>query len=541
MNRADTVAGLTKAPELIARIRAVSCSLGAVVSVFGVLMLVGWASGLERATPYGGGPLMKVNAALCCILAGLALALVPLDGRWRSVARAAAAVTVVLGAVTIAEWVLSVDLGIDEFLFQDVTGAYTSVPGRMAPNTALAFSLLGAALLLPRDHGRQARLARGLAVVALAIGAVALAGHLYGVSPLFAVARRTAMALPAACGIVALGIGVLLSHTEAGAGALMVCESSGGGLMRRLLPLAAVVPVALAIPAQAGVRTGLLDQAYASALVTVGLTGVLVWMVARSALTVELREVALRETAARLAAREAELSAANRELEAFSYSVSHDLRSPLRSIDGFGLALVEDCGAALPAVGVSHVERIRAATQRMGRLIDDLLQLSRMTRAEMHQEPVDLTAMAASVAAELARNAPDRRVAFEIEEGLAVTGDANLLRVVLDNLLGNAWKFTARKAEATITVGRTTRDGRPAFFIRDTGAGFDMAYAGKLFGAFQRLHGAGEFAGTGIGLATVQRIIRRHGGEVWAEGAVGQGATIMFSLSGVHHGQGAAS
>lgn len=347
------------------------------------------------------------------------------------------------------------------------------------------------------------------------------------------------MALPAALGIVALGLGVLLSRADGGAFALLVSEGSGGGLVRRLLPLAGLVPVALAIPAQVGVRTGLLDQAYASALVTVGLTGALVWMVSRSALAVELREVALREVAARLAARETELSAANRELEAFSYSVSHDLRSPLRSIDGFGLALVEDCAASLPPAGVSHVERIRAATQRMGQLIDDLLQLSRMTRAEMHHEPVDLTVLATSVAVDLARTAPERRVAFVVEPGLAATGDANLLRVVLENLLGNAWKFTGKHPEATITVGRTMRDGHAAFFVRDTGAGFDMAYAGRLFGAFQRLHAAGEFAGTGIGLATVQRIVRRHGGEVWAEGAVGQGATFTFTLPDARREQGA--
>jgi light-regulated signal transduction histidine kinase (bacteriophytochrome) len=162
-----------------------------------------------------------------------------------------------------------------------------------------------------------------------------------------------------------------------------------------------------------------------------------------------------------------------------------------------------------------------------------------MTRAEMRQEAVDLTALATSVAAELTRTAPGRHVTFEIEPGMTATGDVSLLRIVLENLLGNAWKFTSRRPEARITVGRTTRDGCPAFFVRDTGAGFDMAYAGKLFGAFQRLHGAGEFAGTGIGLATVQRIVRRHGGEVWAEGAVGQGATLTFSLPGAPPPQGA--
>jgi len=538
---ASTTVAWPASPALTARYRAAARAIGVAIAALGALVLLGWANNLEHAFSFGVGPLMKANAAACFFLAGLSLTLVHLDGRARAIAALFAAVTVAVGLATIAEWVLSVDLGFDQLLFDDPSKAYTSVPGRIAPNTALAFSLLGVALLLLREQGWRLQLARWLVVVAIGIGAIASAGYLYGVSPLFRVAQHTAMALPAALGIVVLGTGVLLARPDAGATALLVSEGSGGSLARRLLPLAAVVPIALALPAQAGVRGGLLDQAYASALVTVGLTGVLVWIIARSAHAVELREAVLRETAARLAAREAELSASNRELEAFSFSVSHDLRSPLRSIDGFSLALAEDCAAALPAEGAGHLARIRAATQRMGRLIDDLLQLSRVTRTEMRREPVDLSAVVREVGEELARTAPERRVDLEIEAGLGATGDPTLLRIALENLLGNAWKFTARHASARITFGRTTRDGRPALFVRDDGAGFDMAYAAKLFGAFQRLHGTGEFPGTGIGLATVQRIVRRHGGEVWAEGAVEQGATLTFTIPSGDQEQGEAA
>jgi light-regulated signal transduction histidine kinase (bacteriophytochrome) len=270
--------------------------------------------------------------------------------------------------------------------------------------------------------------------------------------------------------------------------------------------------------------------------------------VVASARSVEARDAVRREREreverlnAVLEHRAVELSAVNRELEAFCYSVSHDLRSPLRSIDGFGQALVEDCAAALPTTGHDHVRRIRASTQRMGQLIDDLLQLSRVTRTELRRERVDLSALACEIAAEHARAAPERRVTFAIAEGLAAEGDPSLLRVALENLLGNAWKFTSGHAEARIVVGRTERGGRPAFFVRDDGAGFDMAYAGKLFGAFQRLHGMSEFAGTGIGLATVQRIVRRHGGEIWAEGAVEKGATFTFTLPAPGQPEGEAS
>jgi len=232
----------------------------------------------------------------------------------------------------------------------------------------------------------------------------------------------------------------------------------------------------------------------------------------------------------RVLERTAELEAANGELEAFSYSVSHDLRAPLRSIDGFCQVLIEDYTDRLDASGKDYLQRVRTASQRMAELIDGLLDLSRVTRATMSREPVDLTDLAASVVAELTRAKRDRTVTFEVQEGLQATGDARLLRLLVDNLLNNAWKFTSKHETARIEFGSTTLDGRQVFFVRDDGAGFEMAYANKLFGPFQRLHGAHEFEGTGIGLATVQRIVSRHGGKVWAEGEAEQGACFYFTL-----------
>jgi signal transduction histidine kinase len=229
--------------------------------------------------------------------------------------------------------------------------------------------------------------------------------------------------------------------------------------------------------------------------------------------------------------RTTQLEATNKELEAFSYSVSHDLRSPLRSIDGFSLALLEDYGERLDATGQDYLQRVRAATQRMGQLIDDLLSLARVSRSELHHEHVDFSALTAAIADALQQEYPDRQVEAIIAPGLVGHGDARLLQIVLENLLGNAWKFTAKCPCATIEFGTVPYNGQMAFFVRDNGAGFDMAYANKLFGAFQRLHGLAEFSGTGIGLATVQRIIHRHGGHVWAESVVGQGATFYFTVS----------
>lgn len=232
----------------------------------------------------------------------------------------------------------------------------------------------------------------------------------------------------------------------------------------------------------------------------------------------------------RVADRTAQLEAVNKELEAFSYSVSHDLRAPLRHINGFSQALIEDYGDKLDAGAKSYLKQVREASQEMAQLIDDVLELARVTRTEMKREKVDLTTVARRVIADLEKTNGQRKVAVEIEEGLSTRGDKRLLQVALVNLLGNAWKFTTRRNAAEIYFGRAERNGEQVYVVRDNGAGFDMAHANKLFLAFQRLHTAGDFEGTGIGLATVQRIIGRHGGRVWAEGEVNKGATFYFTL-----------
>lgn len=225
------------------------------------------------------------------------------------------------------------------------------------------------------------------------------------------------------------------------------------------------------------------------------------------------------------------LEATNKELEAFSYSVSHDLRAPLRRLEGLSLALLEDCSDRLDETGKDYLKRIRGEIERMGQLIEDLLQLALTACAELRREPVDLSALAASRAEEVRKQWPGRQVELIVEPDLKTDGDCRLLGIVLDNLLGNAWKFTSRRERAIIEVGAERLDGKTIYFVRDNGAGFDMAYAGKLFGVFQRLHTVTEYPGTGIGLALVQRIIHRHGGRVWAEGTEGKGATVYFTLS----------
>jgi PAS domain S-box-containing protein len=239
----------------------------------------------------------------------------------------------------------------------------------------------------------------------------------------------------------------------------------------------------------------------------------------------------IRELNEDLEQRASQLEAANRELEAFSYSVSHDLRAPLRTIDGFSLALLEDFGEQLPDEGRNYLMRIRTAAQRMAQLIDDLLNLSRLTRAPLNPEPTNLSKIAQQVLQNLQREATDRVVNLAIEPNIIADCDPRLIKVVFENLLSNAWKFTSRQEMAQIEFGQLDdpQNGH-VYFVRDNGAGFDMAYVNKLFGAFQRLHTNSEFPGIGIGLAIVQRIINRHGGRIWAEGVVNGGATFYFTL-----------
>jgi PAS domain S-box-containing protein len=228
--------------------------------------------------------------------------------------------------------------------------------------------------------------------------------------------------------------------------------------------------------------------------------------------------------------RTAQLEAANKELEAFAYSVSHDLRSPLRGIHGWSAALLEDFADQLNGDARHCLERVRSEAQRMSQLIDDLLRLSRVARAPLARQSVDLTALARTIADNLREIHAGRRIEFTIQSGLTASGDAQLLEIALTNLLGNAAKFTAKRPAARIELGCTENGGPPAFHVRDNGAGFDMAYADSLFAPFQRLHRASEFPGTGIGLATVKRIIQRHGGRVWADAQVDGGATFYFTL-----------
>lgn len=239
---------------------------------------------------------------------------------------------------------------------------------------------------------------------------------------------------------------------------------------------------------------------------------------------------AFNQMTVKLKERTTHLEEAIDEVESFAYSASHDLRTPLRSIDGFSLAILEDYSLKLDETGKDYLARVRAAAQKMSEVIDAMILISHLTRMEMHRETVNMSAIAKTTAQELEKMAPDRKAEFVIAQGVTATGDSQMLRTAMENLLGNAWKFTGQHPTARIEFGITQMEGKTTYFVRDDGAGFDMTYVDKLFKAFERLHTESEFTGIGIGLATVKRIIHRHGGKVWAKGEIENGATFYFTL-----------
>lgn len=534
-------------PRLVRRYHLVGSVAAVSAAVGGALVLLGWSFELEtlkRLLP--GRVAMNPASAAAFLAAGCALTLRHVMKRVPSWARRA--VWVVGGAVAlvglsrlIAYW-LALDFGLDSLLFRDSL-ARESPPNRMAPNTAFAFGLIGAAMLaVDRPHRAAVRAAEALSLLTLIMALITLTAYAYRVPDLAQISTFIPMALNTALGFIATSLAVSLVEPERGLTRSLVADAEGGRLARRLLPASLILPAGLAWLGIQGQARNVFDlQTGISAMVGLGtlLLGALILWTAETMIhsetlraTAERREAKLQRA---LRHRAQQIEAANAELEAFSYSVSHDLRAPLRSITGFSQALLEDHADQLNGEARDYLDRVARAGQRMAGLIDDLLRLSRVARADMQRVDVDLSALAEDRVAQLRSDEPARLVDVIIEDGLHAHGDRELLRIALDNLLENAWKYTSRSDNPRIELGRggSTPEGAPIFFIRDTGAGFDMAHAHKLFSPFQRLHAEAEFHGSGIGLATVQRVMRRHGGRAWAEGEVGRGATFFFTLDPV--------
>lgn len=524
--------------------------LGAVVASAGSVVLVLWSlHSPVLASSAIGWP--RANAALAFLVGGVSLMLVAPEDSGplaRRLGRLGGLFVALVGGLTLIEHTAGVDFGIDEILVKAIPETRSFwPPGRMAPNSSLSFVLTGAALALVDVDGRGLRPTPILGALAFLLAFVAGLVYLFRAGPLLVGLARHAAMMPLTAGLLAaLSAGILFLRPKQGLLAVLLSDSAGSAMARRLLPAAVIVPAVLGLLTTRTRVLGLYDAAFETVLQAAGSVAILTVVVARNAFALhrsdlERRRVTaeLEQHAAALAAlkdeleervrrRTRELEAANAELESFSYSVSHDLRAPLRWVDGFSQALLEDYGDRIDDTGREYLRHVREASQRMGELIDALLTLSRATRRELVPTRVDLSAEARDIVDELRREAPERRASVSIRPGIVAEGDPVLLHQALDNLLRNAWKFTRTRPEARITLD-VTEDGH-AVYLRDNGVGFDPGYAHKLFRPFERLHSDEEFEGTGIGLAIVRRIIRRHGGEVWATGAPGAGATFYFTL-----------
>jgi PAS domain S-box-containing protein len=636
-----------------ARLTVAACC--SITSLLAVSDLVGWAFHLHWLKGLGlGSATMKPNTAAGLLLAALAVWLTA-NGRLGWIVRAVGIVLVAVTLLTLAEYLWHVDLHIDQVFFKDTPGVASSAPERMSLAGAFCLMGLGVALLLAQI-GRP-RASQAFAIAVIAGTAVAVLGYGYGVQAL-SFSPFNDMAVNTAISLLALGLGVLFAQPAIGVMALLGNQGGGGVAVRRLLPVAVILPIAAGLLGRAGWRLGLYDvnfamgvtvalimvissllvvqiaravgradthsrqsearlesvlQAAAEAILAVDQAGSIVLANPRAEqmfgygkgelighpiealLPDRLRDVhaahlggfmvnphsrtmgaalelwarrrdgsefpveislgpvagdeplvsaivtdittrrraqeAVRELTRdlehRVEERTAELQTAKDEMESFSYSVAHDLRAPVRAIAGFARILLEE---ESPNAGqTSHyLERMRENAQRMGTLIDDLLALSRLGRQEVNAQEVATRELVQRVVADVGG---DGAVEFVVGDLPPCQADPGLLKIVLVNLISNAVKFSRGQAAPRVEIGFGSNGGGPAYYVRDNGAGFDMAYAGKLFGVFQRLHSDEEFEGTGIGLATVHRIVQRHGGRVWAEGAVDEGATFYFTLS----------
>jgi signal transduction histidine kinase len=517
---------------------AITTAGGLLCVAIGVTVMAAWLVRATAVLRFGSLNPMAFNTALALTVTGAALA-----GRRRPrAALVAGAFDAALGLAVLAEYALGRGLGIDQLVVKAYINGPGSIPGRLAASTAVCWTLAGLALLAwgpRRPRPRPIALATAGSLIG-AIAVTAVFGYVTGTPATYRWGDLAGMAPLTAAAMLILAL-ALLSAAWGDA-------SAGREGLPRWLPMpAGVLALGLAAAVWLAIGAGRITvgtsvgAATALGFLMATLVTLVVWLAQHADMR---RRVAVTE-AARLAKAETEirtlnatleqqvrhLEVANQSLGAFSYSIAHDLRTPLRAMSGFAEILSEEYSDRLDEAGRGYAGRIQAASTHMSGLIDDLLDMSRVSEAEIRLQEVDLSADVTAICGQLRARDPGRRVRVTVEDGVRVIADAVLIRTVLENLLENAWKFTARRDDALIEFGTVPAgDAGICCYVRDNGAGFDPAYSSKLFQQFQRLHAATEFPGTGIGLATVRRIIERHRGRVWAEGAIDRGATFYFAL-----------
>ncbi len=507
----------------------------------GGIAVAGWATGqIYVATWLPGATPTKPSAAISMIALGLGafLATFPTFRRWRRfLLPIPCCVAVAFGVANLVETTFAVELHVDQAFFSDTVAERdpSPHPGRMSPLTATSLILLGLAIPICSGLDRTGRrVAIVFSTIATTLAFASLLGYAYRFPSLLGGQHSTQVAMPSALGLTLIGATVLLWTAEGSYMSVFLRDTPAGRTSRRLVGAAILVPFFAVWVRIASDEFGLLPTGVGDAFVV--LTTILaivfvIWWNARELQKSHEQVVALQaDLERRVVERTQQLEESNRELEAFNYSVSHDLRNPLHIVNGYADRILHEKRRSLDEEALAYVREIRGAAGRMKDLTDSLLRLSRLSKVELRMAPVELGKMAQEIVDRLHSREPSRILKFQAEGEMWAMGDPALLRIALENLLGNAWKFTRNRMQSEIGFGGSRIGGTTTFYVRDNGIGFEQAEAERLFRPFRRLGSAAEFEGSGVGLATVARIVQRHGGRVFATGVEGIGATFSFTL-----------